>query len=98
MFQKREKGRGGSYAGYGKGRLSLVCANTLKKEKQTGRLAQEPGADIVSCRLHDSTDRQYVHQHSKHMVFRYISLSSGSSCGIFLVSFLVAVAEIECLL
>ena len=97
MFQKREKGRGGSYAGYGKRRLSLVCANTLKKKK-TGRLAQEPGADIVSCRLHDSTDRQYVHQYSKHMVFRYISLSSGSSCGIFLVSFLVAVAEIECLL
>lgn len=32
MFQKREKGRGGSYAGYGKGRLSLVCANTLKKK------------------------------------------------------------------
>ena len=34
MFQKREKGRGGSYAGYGKGRLSLVCANTLKKKKK----------------------------------------------------------------
>ena len=46
MFQKREKGLGGSYAGYGKGRLSLVYANTLKK-KETGRLAQEPGADIV---------------------------------------------------
>ena len=36
MFQKREKGRGGSYAGYGKGRLSLVCANTLKKRKRVG--------------------------------------------------------------
>ena len=34
MFQKREKGRGGSYAGYGKGKLSLVCANTLKKKKK----------------------------------------------------------------
>ena len=95
MFQKREKGLGGSYAGYGKRITSL---RKHSKKKQTGRLAQEPGADIVSCRLHDSTDRQYVHQHSKHMVFRYISLSSGSSCGIFLVSFLVAVAEIECLL
>ena len=38
MFQKREKGRGGSDAGYGKGRLSLVCANTLKKKKKKKRV------------------------------------------------------------
>lgn len=46
----------------GKGRLLLVCANTLKKtkNKKNGqvaltRLAQGPGAGIVSCRLHDGT-------------------------------------------
>ena len=46
-----------------RGGLLLVCANTLKtktKTKKNGqvaltRLAQGPGAGIVSCRLHDST-------------------------------------------
>ena len=64
-----------------------------KKKRASGPDKVGPGAWGRYCLM--SFTWQYIHPHSgKHMV----SLSSGSSCGIFLVSFLVAVAEIECLL
>ena len=60
------------------------------------RLAQGTGAGIISCRLHDGTLISTAASTWSRAFLQ--SLLAASSYGIFLVSFLVAVAEIECLL
>ena len=81
-----------------KGGVITSLRKHSKKKKNGGGRASGPDkvgpGDWGRYYLMSFTWR-YIDQHSKHMV---TSLSSESSCGIFLVSFLVAVAEIECLL